>query len=123
MIKYNKLNVKLPNSQLKKLTSGIKNGTEVTVSLSSNLIGNSNDATNFTHKLLLTDTQVSKIRKTFANGSSANIKFSKTQLSQMRSGRFVYPEYYNKFSPFRIIYSVVNSFKKESKNAAPYVNA
>ena len=29
----------------------------------------------FPHKLLLTDTQVSKIRKAFANGPSANIKF------------------------------------------------
>ena len=45
--------------------------------LSSNLIGNSNDETNFIHKLLLNDTQVSKICKAFANGSSANIKYSK----------------------------------------------
>ena len=47
------------------------------------MIRNFNDETNFPHKLLLTDTQVSKIRKTFANGSSANIKFSKTQLSKI----------------------------------------
>ena len=45
--------------------------------------GESNDETNFPHKLLLTNTQVSKIRKAFSNGSSANIKFSKTQLSKM----------------------------------------
>ena len=38
------------------------------INISSNLIGNSNDKTNFPHKLLLTDTQVSKIRKAFANG-------------------------------------------------------
>ena len=44
---------------------------------------NFNDETNFPHKLLLTDTQVSKIRKAFANGSSANIKFSKIQMSNM----------------------------------------
>ena len=31
----------------------------------------------------LTNTQVSKLRKAFANDSSANIKFSKTQLSKM----------------------------------------
>ena len=73
----------MSNSQLNKLKSGIKNGTEVTLNLSSNLIGNSNDETNFSHKLLLTDAQVSKIRKAFANGSSANIKFSKTQLPKM----------------------------------------
>ena len=37
----------------------------------------------FPHQLLLTNTQVSNIRKTFANNSSANIKLSKTQLSKM----------------------------------------
>ena len=78
MTQYNTLNVKLSNSQLNKLKSAIKNGTEVTLNLSSNLIRNSNDETNFPHKLLLTDTQVSKICKAFANGLSANIKFSKT---------------------------------------------
>ena len=36
MTKYNTLNVKLPNSQLSKLKSGIKDGTEVTLNLSSN---------------------------------------------------------------------------------------
>ena len=40
------------------------------------MIGNSNDETNFSCKLLLTITQVWKIRKAFANGSSANIKSS-----------------------------------------------
>ena len=69
----------MSNSQLNKLKSGIKNGTEVTLNLSSNLIGNYNDETNFPLKLLLTNTQVWKIRKAFANGSSAIIKFSKTQ--------------------------------------------
>ena len=66
----------MSNSQLNKLNSGIKSGTEVT------LVGNSSDETNFPHKLLLTNTHVSKIRKGFANGSSANIQFSKTQLSK-----------------------------------------
>ena len=87
MTKYNTLNVKLSNSQLNKLKSTIKDGTEIILTLSSNLIGGSNDETNFPYKL--TDTQVSKICKTFANGSSVNIKFSKTQLSRMiQSGGF-----------------------------------
>ena len=43
MTQYNTLNVKLSNSQVNKLKSGIKNGTEVTLYLSSNVIGNSND--------------------------------------------------------------------------------
>ena len=69
MTPYNTLNVKFSNSQHYKLKSAIKNGAEVTLNLSSNLIGNSNDEINFLHKLLLTDTQVSKICKAFANGS------------------------------------------------------
>ena len=68
MTKYDTLNVKLSNSQLNKLKSVIKNGTEVTLNFSSNLIENSDDKTNFPHKLLLIDIQVSKTRKAFANG-------------------------------------------------------
>ena len=83
MTQYKTLNVKLSDSQLNKLKSGIKNGTEVSLNLSSNLIGNSNDETKFPHKLLLTDTQVSKIRRAFVNGSSANKLFPKTQWSKM----------------------------------------
>ena len=75
---YNPLNLKLSNSQLNKLKSELKNGTEVTLNHSSNLIGNFDDETNFLHKILLTDTHVSKICKAFANGPSANIKLSKT---------------------------------------------
>ena len=60
MTQYNKLNVKLSNSRHNKLKSAIKNGTEVAVNLSSKLIGSSNDETYFPHKLLLTNTQVSK---------------------------------------------------------------
>ena len=50
----------------------------------------SNDEANFPHKLLLTDRQVSKLYKSFANNSSANVKLSKTQLSKLvQSGRFL----------------------------------
>ena len=42
------------------------------------MIGNSNDKTNFPHKLSLTNWQVSKIRKVFANNWSANIKSLQT---------------------------------------------
>ena len=39
---------------------------------------------------MLTNTQVSKLRKAFANGSSANIKLSKTQLHKIgKSGGFL----------------------------------
>ena len=47
MTQYNTLNVKLSNSQLNKLKSGIKNGTEVILKISSNVVGHSNDENNF----------------------------------------------------------------------------
>ena len=90
MTQYNSLNVKLSSSQLNKLKSARKNETEVVLRLLPNMIGDSNDETNFPHKLLLTDRQVSNIRKAFADNSSADIKFSKTQLSKMiQSGGFL----------------------------------
>ena len=73
MAQYKMLNVKLSDSKLNKLKSEIKNGTEVTLNFSTNLIGSSNGESNFAHELLLTDAQVSKIRKTFKNGLSADI--------------------------------------------------
>ena len=67
MTQYESLNVKLSNSQLNnKLKSEIKNVTEVTVKLSSKVVGDSIDEDNFLHKLLLTNTQVSKLCKAFA---------------------------------------------------------
>ena len=70
--------MKLSNSQLKKLKSGIINGTEVTLKLSSNVVGDTNDENDFLHKLLLISTQVLRLRKAFANNFSAKIKLSKT---------------------------------------------
>ena len=54
------------------------------------MIGDYNDEANFPHELLLTDRQVSSIRKAFSNNSLADIKFSKIQLSKMiESGGFL----------------------------------
>ena len=83
MTQYNRLNIKLSNSQLNKLTSAITNENKVVIRLSPNMIGESNDQANFSHELLLTDRQVSGIRKAFANNSSVDVKFSKAQLSKM----------------------------------------
>ena len=66
-------------SPLKKQKKAIKNGTGVTLNLSSNNIGDSNDDNNFPHKVLLASTQVSRLRKVFAKHSSANLKSSKIQ--------------------------------------------
>ena len=80
MTQYNTLNVKSSNSQLNKSKSGIKNGTEVTLKLLSNIVGDSTDENNSPHKLLLTNTQVSRLHKVLSIGLSANIKLSKTPL-------------------------------------------
>ena len=90
MTQYNGLNVKLSNSQLNKLKSAIKNEAEVILRISSNMVGDSDDKTNFPHELLLTNRKVANLRKTFTNYLSTDIKLSKTQLSKMRqSGGFL----------------------------------
>ena len=76
MTQYNSINVKLSKSQLNKFKLTIKNETEVVLRLSTNMIGD--DETIFPHKLLLTNRQVSSLRKAFANHLSADIKLSKT---------------------------------------------
>ena len=54
------------------------------------MVGNSNDNTNFPHEILLTNSQVTNIRKAFAKNTSTDIKLSKTQLSKMiQSGGFL----------------------------------
>ena len=78
MAQYNSLNVKSSNSQLNELKSAIKNNTEVVLTLSSNMVGSSDDETNFPHKFLLT------------NRNLADIKLSKSQFSKMiQSGKFL----------------------------------
>ena len=90
MTQCNSLNVKLSNAQLNKLKSAIKNEAEVVLRLSSNMICDSNDKTNFPHELLLTNRQVANLCKAFANYLSADIELSKTQLSKMiQSGGFL----------------------------------
>ena len=90
MTQYNSLNVKLSDSQLNKLKSAIKNESDVVLRISSSMVGNSNDNTNFPHELLLTDRQVANIRKAFSNNLSRDVKFSKIQLLKMsQSGGFL----------------------------------
>ena len=83
MTQYNTLNIKQSNSQVNKLKYGIRSGTEVTLKLSENVIGDSNNEINFSHKFLSTNTQVARLCKVIANGLSANIKLSKTHLDQI----------------------------------------
>ena len=59
------------------MKSAIKNGTRVTLNLSSSIFRDSNDESNFLHELLLTNTQALKLCKAFTNNSSANINYQK----------------------------------------------
>ena len=52
------------------------------------MVGNSDDKINFSHELLLTNRQITNLRKYFANYLSTDIKLSKAQLSKIQSGGF-----------------------------------
>ena len=90
--------------------------------LSLSSIGTSNNATNFLHKLILTNNQVSQM---IINGSSAKIKFFKTQLSKIvQLGEFLFgPPNIFGLTIKEIISppanSIKNSFVKELKNKDP----
>ena len=91
MIPYSTKNwYKLSNLQSNKLKSGSKNGTEESLKLSSNVVGDSNDRNTFPYKLLLPNTQVSKYCNPPANDSRANKKLSKMQFHEVeQSGEFL----------------------------------
>ena len=123
MTQCGNLNVKLFYSQLNKLKSIIKSDNEETLNLSSNVVGESNNETNFPHKLLSTNTQVLRLYKAFANGLSANIKLSKTKLSRMvQSGGSFLGSIEN--LPHKLIMAGIKKKKKKEnvvKNAHQYL--
>ena len=54
------------------------------------MIGDTNGKTNFPHKIISTNRQVSSLRKAFTSSSSSNIKLSKTKICVIiQSGRFL----------------------------------
>ena len=65
MTQYNRVHAKLSTPQLNRLKPAIKNEAEVVIRLSPNMVGDSNNETNFPHELLLKNRQVSSIRKAF----------------------------------------------------------
>ena len=77
MTRYNRVNVKLSRPQLNKLKAAIQNENDVVITLSPNMIGDSNDKTNFPHELLLTERQVSSIRRAFSNIYQLILNFQK----------------------------------------------
>ena len=86
MVEYNKVNVKLSNTQLKKLTDAVKNNTRTTLRISSKMF----DGNDLPHELLLTTRQKTKLRNAFNNNTSADIKLSKAQINKtIQSGGFL----------------------------------
>ena len=88
MVEHNKVNVKLTDTQLKKLKTAVKNKTGTTMRMSLKLFGG-NDLPN---ELLLTTRQKTKLRNAFNNNMSTVLKLSKAQISKIiQSEGFVGP--------------------------------
>ena len=86
MVEYNKLNVKLSNTQLKKLKNAVKDNTGTTLRISPKMF----DGNDLPHELLLTTRQKTKLRNAFNNNMSADIKLSKAQINKIiESGGFL----------------------------------
>ena len=86
MTKYNKVNVKLSNTQLKKLKDAVKDNTGMTLRINLKML----DGNDLPHELLLTTRQKTKIRNAFNNNTSTDIKLSKAQINKIiQSGGFL----------------------------------
>ena len=86
MVEYSKVNVKLSDTQLKKLKNAVKNKTGTTLRISLKMF-NGND---LPHELLLTTRQKTKLRNAFNNNMSTDLKLSKAQISKIiQSGGFL----------------------------------
>ena len=77
MVEYSKVNVKLTDTQLKKLKTAVKDNTGMTLRMSLEMF----DGNELLHELLLTTQQKSKLRNASNNNMSTDIKLSKPQIS------------------------------------------
>ena len=86
MVEYNKVTVKLTDTQLKKLKTAAKNKAGTTLRTSLKMF----DGNNLPHELLLTTRQKTKLRNAFNNNMSTDIKLSKAQTTKIiQSGGFL----------------------------------
>ena len=81
MVEYSKVNVKLSDTQLKKLKTAVKNKTALRMSLK---MFNGKD---LPHELLLTTRQKTKLRNAFNNNMSTDLKLSKAQIFKIIQSR------------------------------------
>ena len=85
MIEYSEVNVKLSDTQLKKLKTAVRNKTGTTLRMSLKML----DGNDLPHELLLTTGQKTKLRNAFDNNMSTDLKLSKAQISKIiKSGGF-----------------------------------
>ena len=73
MVEYSKVDVKLSDTQLKKLKTAVRNKTGTTLKISLKMLNGNNLA----HELLLTTKQKTKLRNAFNNNMSTDLKLSK----------------------------------------------
>ena len=77
MVEYNKINVKLSDTQIKKLKTAVTNKTGTTLRTSLKMF----NGNNLPHELLVTTRQKTKLRNTLNNNMSTDLKLSKAQFS------------------------------------------
>ena len=88
MVEYSKVNVKLKDSQVKKLKTGLKIKTRTTLRMSLEML----DENYLPHELLLTTTQKTKLRNALNSNISTDLKLSEAQISKIiQSGGFLGP--------------------------------
>ena len=76
MVEYSRVNVKLMDTQLKKLKTAVENKIGTTLRMSLKML----DGNNLLHELLLTTRQKTKLTNSFENNMSTDIKLSKAQI-------------------------------------------
>ena len=86
MLEYSKVNVKLSDTQLKKLKTAVKSETGTTLRMNLKML----EGNNLPHELLLTTRQKTKLRNAFNNNMSTDLKLPKAQISKIiQSGGFL----------------------------------
>ena len=86
MVECSKVNVKLSDTQLRKLKTAVKDKTGTTLGISLKMF----DGNDLPHELLLTTRQKTKLRNAFNNNMSTDLKLSKAQISKIiQSGEFL----------------------------------
>ena len=79
MVEYTKVNVKLSDTQIKKLKDAVKNDTGTTLRISFNMF----DGNDLPYELSLTTRQKTKIWNAFNNNMSTDLKLSKLQINKI----------------------------------------